>query len=307
MPTYNPAQQRVIDLLGRADDEPIFPDDLAERLQDTLDELLAPLAADVGDERLWVSKHTLTSVHGCEAHHLASQDDFAWSIATVRGQVAHKAIELTVNWRGEPVPGDLVDEAIARLVGGDAGASRFLGGLGEAERAQLRGEAADLVTKFQECFPPLKSVWRPVTESKAYVELLGGRVVLSGKVDLTLGKHDAGRAAKVIIDLKSGMPVAHHRDDLRFYALLETLRLGVPPRMLASYYLDAARAQPETVTVPLLEAALARTVDGIAKLVQLRTGRPPTVHPGPTCRWCPISSTCAEGQAWLWSTDEEGG
>ena len=137
-----------------------------------------------------------------------------------------------------------------------AGAGAFLAGLPEADRAQLRSEATDLVTKFQECFPPLKPGWRPVSESRAHVELLGGAVVLSGKVDLTLGKLDPGRANKVIIDLKSGMPVAGHREDLRFYALLETLRLGVPPRMLATYYLDAARAQPEAVTVPLLEAAL---------------------------------------------------
>jgi hypothetical protein len=228
-------------------------------------------------------------------------------VPTVRGQVVHKAIELAVHWRGEPVPGGLVDEAVERLADGDLGAARFLAGMSEAERAQLRGEATDLVTKFQECFPPLKSVWRPVTESRAYVELLGGRIVLTGKVDLTLGKYEPGNPTKVIIDLKSGMPVATHREDLRFYALLETVRLGVPPRLLASYYLDAARAQPEVVSVPLLEAAAARTIDGIRKLVELQAGREPTVQPGPSCRWCPRADDCVEGQAFLWATDEEGG
>ena len=152
----------------------------------------------------------------------------------------------------------------------------------------------------------LKPVWRPVTESRAYADLLGDRIRLSGKVDLTLGRHEPGRATKVIIDLKSGMPVANHRDDLRFYALLETLRLGVPPRLLASYYLDAARAQPETVSVPLLEAAMARVVDGVHRLVELRAGREPSVRPGWTCRWCPLADTCAEGQSYLWSRDDGG-
>lgn len=305
MITYNPAQQRVIELLGRgeADANADAPPGLAAELEAELEEALRPLAgrleAAFPGERLWISKHTLTSVHGCEAHHQASQGTFEWSVANVRGQVAHKAIELAVNWRGEPVPADLVDDAIARLGEADVGASRFVAGLSEADRAQLRGEATDLVTKFQECFPPLKAAWRPVTESPARVELVGGAVVLSGKVDLTLGKLEPGRATKVIIDLKSGMAVAHHREDLRFYALVETVRLGVPPRMLATYYLDAARAQPEAVTVPLLEAAMRRTVDGVRKLLELAEGRPPEVRPGPPCRWCPLQETCVEGQAHL--------
>ena len=184
MPTYNPAQQRVIELLGRGDIEPTFPAGIADSLQAELEAAVAPLA-DRLPPKLWVSKHGLSGVHGCEARHLAQEGDFAWSVATVRGQVAHKAIELAANWRGEPVAGDLVDEAVARLADADASASRFLGGLAEADRAQLRGEATDLVTKFQECFPPLRSAWRPVTESRVYVDLLDGAVVLSGKVDLT--------------------------------------------------------------------------------------------------------------------------
>lgn len=305
MATYNPAQQRVIELLGRG--EPgagaDVPPGLAAELEAELEEALGPLAerleAASPGERLWVSKHTLNSVHGCEAQHQASQGIFEWSVANVRGQVAHKAIELAVNWRGEPVPAELVDDALARLGDADVSASRFIAGLTAADRAQLRGEATDLVTKFQECFPPLKAAWRPVTESPARVELAGGAVVLSGKVDLTLGKLEPGRATKVIIDLKSGMAVAHHREDLRFYALVETVRLGVPPRMLATYYLDAARAQPEAVTVPLLEAALRRTVDGVRKLLELAEGRTPEVRPGAPCRWCPLAGTCVEGQAYL--------
>jgi hypothetical protein len=312
MVSYNPAQQRVIQLLGRGEgaEEGAFPPGIAEELEAELEDALQPLAGRLEEalhgKRLWVSKHTLSGIHGCEAQHLASQDTFEWSVANVRGQVAHKAIELAVNWRGDPVPAALVDDAIARLADGDAGAARFLAGLTEADRAQLRGEATDLVTKFEECFPPLKPAWRPVTESPARVELVGGAVVLSGKVDLTLGQFEAGRANKVIIDLKSGMAVASHREDLRFYALLETVRLGVPPRMLATYYLDAARAQPEEVTVPLLEAALRRTVDGVAKLLELAEGRQPLVRPGSPCRWCPIAQTCNEGQAWLHSGDEHG-
>jgi hypothetical protein len=105
-------------------------------------------------------------------------------------------------------------------------------------------------------------------------------------------------AGKVIIDLKSGRVAAGHRDDLRFYALLETIKLGVPPRKLASYYLETGRAHPEEVSAPLLQAAVRRTADGVGKIVALAGGaRSPTTTPGPPCAWCPVLATCEVGQA----------
>lgn len=294
-----PAQQRVLDLLRRPSEPVRFRPGLADDLRGELEEELGPAVAGL-PQPLWVNKHGLASVHACEAHHLAQEAaGFEWSVATARGTVAHKAIELSVFWRGEPQPMTLVEEALERLADTDVGAGRFLQGLGEGDRAQLLAEANDRVATFLECFPPLQRAWRPVTESRATVELLDGAVVLAGKVDLTLGAATGEEARKVIIDLKSGMPVPTHRDDLRFYALVETLKLGVPPRLVATFYLDAARAQPEEVTEPLLWAALARAADGTRKMIELASGRPPAVRPGPPCRWCPIRSTCESGLAHL--------
>jgi CRISPR/Cas system-associated exonuclease Cas4 (RecB family) len=298
---YSPAQQQVIDLLGTGGSEPpAFPPGLAAELRSHLEEELAPLVSLLPEgETLWVAKHDLATVHGCEAHHVAAKGQFSWSVPTVRGAVAHKAIELSVHWRGEPYPAELVDEAIARLIEDDRGPAEFLGALVASDLAQLRGEAGDLVAKFLECFPPLNPRWTPVTESRVRADLLDGAVVLSGKVDLTLGSSRGGEARKVIIDLKSGSPVVVHRDDLRFYALVETLRLGVPPRRVATYYLDAARAQPEDITPELLHAATLRVVAGVRKLVELKQGREPEVRPGAACRWCPLVESCEPGQAHL--------
>ena len=203
---------------------------------------------------------------------------------------------------------ELVDEAIARLVGdGLAPTQRFLAGLSTADRADLRAGATDLVTKFLECFPPLRTAWRPVTESRVLVALFGGAVVLAGKTDLTLGRLHGTEPRKVIIDFKSGRPALTHREDLRFYALLETCRMGVPPRKVASYYLDSAEAHAEDVTDALLQSAVRRTVDGIVKIVELtRLGRTPTKQPGWVCRWCPQVEDCPEGQAELARQAESG-
>ncbi len=296
----NPAQQRVIDVLGRTGNRTSLPPDLGDRLEQALTDAIGPLAANLDPaDPLWISKHALATVHTCEAHHLAAADSFAWTVATARGSVAHKAIELAVHWKGDPVPGELVDEALARLVDNDDTLGRFLGGLPPADHAELRGAAVERVSKFQECFPVLKPVWIPVTESRARVELFGGALVLAAKTDLTLGR----ASDKVIVDFKSGRAKPGHVDDLRYYALVETIRVA-PPRKLATYELDSARIIVEDVKEATLYAALRRTIDGITAMLELRSGRTPVKRVGPACRWCPILAECAEGQAELARRDD---
>src|SRR5690606_28678162 len=132
------------------------------------------------------------------------EEPFAWTPASARGAVAHKAIELATSWRGDPAPGVLVDEGLARLVESPGTLGQYLGQLGEGERAELHAAATERVSMFQECFPPLEPRWRPVPESRLRAELCGGRIVLAGKVDLTVGRPDGVRAGKVLIDLKTG-------------------------------------------------------------------------------------------------------
>jgi hypothetical protein len=302
-PELNPAQQQVLDMLGAPKDErPTFDASLRDELRSELEARLAPLASDLDpDDPFFVSKHKLGSVHGCEVRMLADEDaGFEWSVPTARGTVAHKAIELSVHWRGSPTPTELVDESIARLANGGDGLADFLQRCSETDRTELRGEALDRVTKFLESFPPLLGKWRPVTESRARVELVDSRIVLSGKVDLSLGRADGTTAGKVLIDLKTGGFAPVHLDDLRFYALLETIRLGVPPRLVATYYLDSGTPRAEPVTVGLLDATVARVADGVERLVGLAHGTvPPRLLAGPACRWCRALESCDAGQAHL--------
>ena len=125
-------------------------------------------------------------------------------------------------------------------------------------------------------------------------------MILAGKVDLTVGRSEGVRAGKVFLDMKTGGFAPAHRDDLRFYALLETLRLGTPPRIVASYYLDGGRLQVEAITEDVLRAAVERVVGAADAIVDLRfNGRVPVLKAGPPCNWCPALSTCATGRAHL--------
>ena len=88
---------------------------------------------------IFVTKHRIGSALDCEEHHLAP-DEFEWKPATAKGQVAHRAIQLMLSWRGEPSPTELVDEAMARLVDEDRGIGIWMAALGPADEADLRGD-----------------------------------------------------------------------------------------------------------------------------------------------------------------------
>lgn len=293
----NPMQRQTLDALAKPDGWAPLPESVVADVRARLHDGLAPLAESLNPaDPLWVSKGRLSSVHGCEAHHLAADGTFAWTLANVRGTVLHKAVELGLNWRGRVVPGHVVDEAFVRLADDGSDVGRFVEGLSSSERATLRGVVVDLYTKFDECFPPLKAAWRPVVESRARYDLFDGRIVLSTRADLMLG----GPGAKVIVDVKSGAIYANHREELRFYALVESLRSGVAPRLLASYSLLTARPEVEDVTEGVLQSAVRRTIDGVRAHLELTSGaRPPEYRPGPSCRWCPLAANCEPGRAYL--------
>lgn len=293
-----PLQRATLDVLRKSPEPLVFDPDLAAELRETAIEAFEAFGERLGGRQLYVSKHRIATLLACEANAMAP-DDFTWSTATATGQVSHRAIQLLVTWRGVPSPLELVDEAIARLADGDGTLGQWLAALPPGEESDLRGSATERVTRFMEGFPPLDPRWHPMAEARVQWPL-DGPVVLAGKVDLVIGRPERDVSTKLIIDLKTGRKAPRHRDDLRFYALVETLRTGVPPRKLASYYLDVGVADAEEVTEGVLRVALRRTLDAIDAEVDLVTGvREPERRPGFTCRWCSLITDCEVGQAHL--------
>ncbi|MGI9624860.1 MAG: PD-(D/E)XK nuclease family protein [Acidimicrobiales bacterium] len=299
----NPAQNQVLEMLGaKPDKRPEFDTTLRVELKAELEAAIGHLASALpADEILYVGKHHLAQVMGCETKYLAElEEEFEWSIPLARGTLSHKAIELSVHWRGEPSPLSLVDEVLAKAEFGDDNLARWLQGIDEAERAELRGDVNNRVTSFMECWPPLKREWRPATETAIRVELAQSQIILAGKVDLALGRASGQTAGKVIVDLKTGQFSPNHRDDLRYYALLDAIRVGIPPRLIATYYLDQGQFTPESVTVALLQSTVERVIDAVHRIVEIKyAGVEPNRQPGPGCRWCPVLTQCEPGTAFL--------
>lgn len=290
-----PAQEEVLALLRDGDRaRPEVDPRLRDDLRRTLEKQLGPVARGL-PAPVFLGKATVGRVLACEAHHLSETAvPFEWTLAAARGTVAHKAVQLSVGRADRPAPLRLVDDALDRLADDPtARIADFLLGLSDADRAELRAEVNELVAGFLELWPPLQPGWRPQTESARRAELCGGMVVLSGKVDLTLGAPAGTRAGRLVVDLKTGSRHAGHVEDLRFYALLDTLRVGVPPFRLLSYYLDSGSFVPEEVTEAVLEAAVRRTVDAATKVVELELGlRSPQRTANVACRWCRLAPEC---------------
>ncbi|WP_419916348.1 PD-(D/E)XK nuclease family protein [Candidatus Poriferisodalis sp.] len=310
-----PAQQATLDAIRTpAEHRPAYPAGFANELRNDAESALNRLvdaARNIDSRGLWVAKRDLAGVFGCEARYVADADmPFEWSVPTARGTVLHKAVELSTHRRFEPE--DAVDAALERLVADDDNLGGFLAEASDGERADLTANCVALLARFGETFPPMQRAWRPAAEVRARARLCGGAFVLNGKYDLTLGSPSPlggpdrlQRAGKVIIDLKTGSRTPTDPEDLRFYALVETLSVGVPPLGVGSFYVAEGRIEHETVTAEVLNSALRRTIDGIGRLISLRTDRrEPRRVPGPPCRWCPISVDCGPGQEWLSDPDD---
>jgi hypothetical protein len=300
----NPAQERALhELMGRGQPRPSFPRELAPALRADLRTALAAVdeRLELAGIELHVSKGGLAQVHQCERNW--ANPDFEWGPATAKGWVAHKAIELGVFATGDRAPMDLVDMALDRQLDERDGLGEWLLAAPAEDVAELRAEATNLVTAFEECFPPLKSAWRPRTECPVKHQL--GQVVLRARVDLALGRSEGDRAGMLIVDFKTGRPYPAHLDDLRFYALVETLRIGVPPFRVASYYLDTATWHAEDIDADILAMTVRRVTDGAVKMAELKLAeREATFTPGPACRWCSVRTVC-EGPALLVGDGDE--
>lgn len=304
-PGLTPAQQRVLEGLMAPDQaRPTFDADLRMHLLDLLEDELGPVAdrLHTADAVLDINKAALGRVHQCEAHHLAmAQVPFEWSPASARGTIAHRAVQMGVFRADGATPLDLVDDVIDTLVaaGDEWSPALWLRTASAQELAEVRAEASAAVTAFQECFPPLKAAWRPRMEFPVRADLCADRIRLRSKVDLALGSARGQEARMLLVDLKTGQPWPGHLDDLRYYALLETLRVGVPPFRVATYYLDAGRWHHEDITEDLLVAAARRVVAGVTRMAELALGeRPAEVTPCGACRFCPLRHDCPGARAW---------
>ena len=292
-------QRRTMEQLIGTGARPSFPADLPQRLRDRIEESVRGLEL---RDQLWLGKEKLNDHVRCEGKFHATisgeAPPFEHSVKSASGVLLHKAIEVEVGSR-DPLDAHAVAEvAVGRMLEREERFQEYWGGLSAPEQDDVLMEVVRRVTLFQGSFPPLKELRRelvPVSELRVKVELLGGDLVLSGQIDLVLGRPDQldpMRATRLAIDLKTGNAYPEFAEDMRFYALVMTLRFGVPPYRVASLFLESGAWQAEDVTEDALHHAADRVIAAARSASALSNGREAALVPGAYCGWCPRASVC---------------
>lgn len=295
----NPVQRRVLDdLLAVGVPRPPGEPHTARRLRDDLAAGTTEAAALVpaGARGLHLSKGRLDAL-GCDGRFLDQQErPFSYSPALVRGTLAHIGIEVdTAGARARP-PGEVLEHAWRRLTADDR-AGAYAAGLPPAEADALRADALRTVVEFRDQFPLLPSAWHPRTEPALRARLHGGRVTLLGRPDLMIGRPTLDRRRMLLVDLKTGArQPERHRADLGLYALLATVKYGVAPFRVATYYLDEGDWDAVDVDARLLDAAVGAVCAKAVRAARLAYATPPErtlrLVPGPACGWCARAASC---------------
>lgn len=292
-------QRRTLEQLIGTGERPVFPADLSQRLRDRIEE--AARGLDLADA-LWLGKERLNEAGRCEglfaSKLFGEAPPFVHSRATATGVVQHRTIETLVGAREPLDPHEAAERAATRTVEKEERFAEYWRSLPGPDRDDLLMEVARRTILFEGSFPPLRDLRRelaPTAELSLRAELLGGSLVLSGKVDLVLGVPDRVepmRATRLLIDLKTGGAYPEHAEDNRAYALLHTLRFGVPPYRVASFFLEGGTWQSEDVTELTLTHAADRVIDAARAAGSLLRGREPALAGGPWCAWCPRAEHC---------------
>jgi len=296
-------QRRTLDRLIGTTERPIFGVDLRQRLVDRIEGAARELEL---SEPLWLGKEALNQLGRCEgrfAARLGGEDPpFEHSLNTAAGVLVHKAIEVDIGARDSLGAHATAVTAAERLSEREERFAEYWGARTGPERDELLMDVVRKVSLFQGSFPPLRELRRemaPVTELPVKAQLLGGDLTLSGRIDLVLGVPDRlepSRATRLAVDLKTGGAWPEYAEDMRFYALLMTLRFGVPPYRVASLFLDSGEWQAEEVTEETLFHAADRVVTAARTAGALLGGREPALTPGSWCGWCPRAFECPRAE-----------
>ena len=246
--------------------------------------------------RLWKERlNDLSRCQGLFAAHLAREGEpFRYGRRSAEGTLVHKAIELEAGSSRAFDPHELAGRAATSLEE-DRQFAPFWNGLDELARDGLLMSAVQTLESFRASFPPLGALRRdlvPVCEHWLEASVLDGAVTVVGKVDLVLNRPDPVRSTRVLIDLKTGRAWPDHPEDMRLYALLYTLRYGVPPFRVATLFLSSGVPQCELVNEKVLERAADRVAAAVRTATGLASGAQPDLRPGPHCSRCPRRATC---------------
>jgi len=245
------------------------------------------------EKSLYFTKNQFMLSTRCEGEMVAvsRQPRTGTSPAAVVGTIAHRGIQLSYTHPNRAVS-SYVDSALAGARIADQALDAWWVEQSVATQSDMLMQVTSKITNFIDDFPPLDPSWGPRFEEPMSAKI--GKLTLAGRADLVLGRPRGDmRQTMMLIDLKSGALKEEHTNEAYYYALVATLRHGIPPWRSLVYSLASGEyTEPDITEVVLLEAC-SHLVAGVNAYVDVMTeSRTAELNPGPHCRWCPSSVSC---------------
>lgn len=289
-----PAQRRTFDeLLVVGGDRPTARAGLVDDLRAALEQATRDAVAAWNQPGLWMTKAGVANALRCSGLVVAQAEapPAPMPLRAAIGVVAHRAIQIA-----HTHPGHTIDRYVRAAVRASVCDDDAFGAVWAAADAGTQSDlvmnATSMTVNFLDSWPTLLPDWAPRFEEPIQARV--GRLTLSCRADLVLGRPRAdNRQTMFLADLKTGGLADHHADEAAFYALVATLRHGVPPWRSTVYSLALGEWTDPDVTEEVLWGAVARVGQAVRTTVEVLTEtRSPQLEPGPHCRWCPAAGTC---------------
>ncbi len=274
---------------GRA--RPIARPDLADHLRWIMEARLGPVATPAPGARLTVTRHRLTEALRCESHRSSPEHGAGHlSVAVACGALVGSLFrQLVTVGRIE----DPMDDGMGALRAEDrSDLVAWIDGLPADRRSELSAEVERQAEALAARWPALAPGWLPRTQQSMHADLCSGTVRLSARVDLALGVPLPGRSSVGLLEVKSGSRRIEHCADRQFCALVETLRRGVPPFVVATYYTRTGELDVDPVSEDLLVAAALRVAAAAEALGAAGADGAPAPSTWAACE------RCAAGAEW---------
>lgn len=249
------------------------------------------------ENRFFLSKAQMSQVLKCEGIPLAERADTTprkMHMATATGIVTHRAVQMASTHPGKTVAW-YVDQSVAASLS-EAEFLTFWENCGVGIQSDVKVSALSRTTSFLDTFPPLDPAWAWRFEEPMQAKV--GKLTLGARADLVLGRPRAdGRQTMFLCDLKTGSIHEGHEREAHFYALVATLRNGVPP--FRSTVLSLAGG--DWTEPDIDEAVLLTAADDVIKAVNalvdsLTESRRLELTGGVHCRFCPAKASCASAE-----------
>jgi len=271
-----------------------------------------PGEADLGDLRTWLNEQLLDATDGwdrpagllgitkgrvlsvmrCPATILGDLEERKMNEALALGTIVDAAASLLLMTNKLPGDAPWLGAVIAALGDGDREVVRFVERLSTEARDNLRSQVQEKCELLEVLLGDVRQC-EGTAQERFRVQFTEPGVQLTGRTDLVLGAID-----RSILEVKSGRFGPHLNDELRFYALLATLRDQRSPVAVAALTLGDGVLTTLEVTIDLLEAGAQRVIDAARVLVQVDqatvAGRWPETMPSRLCSWCRAAPRCPD-------------